>query len=133
MKRYSTYLLGIILLYIITLAFLFCTFKHEQIELPTVIFKHWVHSYEHDTDTCYIYRPHDYPFPRSRGRRGFDIKENGEFVLYRIAPNDGLNSFSGRWKLKGVDTVIVGFKAEEINSFSFRIISCEEDILIIKK
>ena len=133
MKRYSINLLVIILLCIITLSFIFYTSQHEQIELPKVIFKHWVHSHEDDTDTAYVYRPYDYPFPRSRGRRGFEINENGKFILYRIAPTDGLNSYSGQWKLNGVDTMVVKFEEEEISSFSFTIISCEADLLLIKK
>ncbi len=53
---------------------------------PQEIFKHWIHSHEEDGDDYRIFRPSSYEFPLSRGREGFEIKENGTFIWYRIAP-----------------------------------------------
>ena len=133
MNRLSTDWRGLLLMCLVTLPLLFSACRHESKGLPPAIFTHWVHSHEDDTDIAHVYRPHDYPFPRSRGREGFEIKQTGEFILYRIAPTDGLNRFTGRWKLKGIDTVVVEFDTEEIRAVSFKIISCEDGLLKIKK
>ena len=45
------------------------------------IYKHWIHSHEEDTEDKKVYRPSTFEFPPSRGRDGFEIKENGEFIL----------------------------------------------------
>ncbi|MBU1937254.1 hypothetical protein KKG05_07635 [bacterium] len=132
MKKPSINYLGL-LLCLIPLQFVLCSCGHEQTGLPSAVFKHWVHSYEDDTDSAYVYRPHDYPFPRSRGRNGFEIKETGEFIQYRIAPTDGLDMLTGRWKLKGTDIIIVEFESEEIPSVSLKIISCKDDVLKIQR
>ncbi|MFH1009606.1 MAG: hypothetical protein V1784_00040 [bacterium] len=133
MKGLSIDRCGLLLICLTALPLFVGACRHEQRGLPPAIFSHWVHSHEEDTDMAYVYRPFDYPFPRSRGREGFEIKQTGEFVLYRIAPTDGLNRFTGRWKLKGTDTLLVEFDTEEIRSISLRIISCEDGLLKIRK
>jgi hypothetical protein len=49
--------------------------------MPSAIFKHWVHSWEEDTEDVAVYRPSDYQFPLSRGRDGFEIKKNGDLSM----------------------------------------------------
>jgi hypothetical protein len=70
-------------------------------EVPLEIFEHWIHSHEEDTEDVKVYRPHDYVFPPTRGRTGFEIKENGEFIQYDIAPACGVEKVMGRWKAEG--------------------------------
>jgi hypothetical protein len=111
----------------------FSSCGREKTGLPQGLYKHWVHSHEDDTDKVSVYRPHDYPFPRSRGRDGFEIKETGEFILYRIAPTDRLHKLRGQWKLKGTNTITVELESEDIKSISFQIISCKDDVLKIRK
>jgi hypothetical protein len=105
----------------------------EHKELPAEIFKHWVHSHEDDTEDIKVYRPADYKFPPSRGREGFEIKQNGEFILYRIAPTDGLRKLTGHWKSEGKNKIIVSFEEHEVGSYTINIVLCSKDILKIKK
>ena len=98
-------------------------------QLPRAIFKRWVHSHEEDTEEVKVFRPANYRFPRSRGRSGFEIREDGTFLLYAIAPTDGLRTIRGTWKLTGPQTVVASFDDERIVSYSMKIISSSEDVL----
>ncbi|KXK30315.1 MAG: hypothetical protein UZ01_01455 [Candidatus Brocadia sinica] len=102
-------------------------------DLPKEIFRHWIHSYEEDTKEAKVFRPGDYNFPRARGRFGFEIKENGEFVQYGIGPTDRPAQISGYWKAEGKDKINVYFEDKESVSYAINIISCTEDVLMIKK
>ena len=44
------------------------------------LYQHWVHSHEEDTNTEIVFRPATYNFPRSRGRRSFELKTDGILV-----------------------------------------------------
>lgn len=102
-------------------------------DLPKEIFKHWIHSYEEDTKGVKVFRPSHYNFPPARGRIGFEVKENGQFIQYRIGPTDRVVKVSGRWKAEGRDKILVYFENKEIASFTINIISYTNDILRIKK
>ncbi len=69
--------------------------------LPKEIFKHWVHSLEDDTKEVTVFRPSNYNFPPARGRGGFEIKENGNFIQYKISPTDGTEKVYVHWKAQG--------------------------------
>ncbi len=101
-------------------------------DLPKEIFKHWIHSYEEDTEDVQVFRPSDYKFPRARGRYGFEIKEDGEFIQYRIGPTDRPEKVLGRWKAEGKDKISVSFDDKEM-SYTINVISCTSDVLRIKK
>lgn len=82
----------------------------KDIDLPKEVFKHWVHSYEEDTEEFSVFRPADYNFPPSRGRTGFEIRENGEYINYTVGPDDRLLRLSSHWKAKGENKIAVYFK-----------------------
>mgnify|MGYP001594820670 CR=1 FL=1 len=102
-------------------------------DLPQEIFKHWIDSHEEDTKDVAVFRPSGYNFPPARGRSEFEIKQNGEFVLYRIAPACGLEKFSGHWKAEGKGKIIAYFENNEVVSYTINIISCTNDLLKIMK
>ena len=52
------------------------------------LYQHWVHSHEEDTNTEIVFRPATYNFPRSRGRRSFELKTDGILVEGGMAPDD---------------------------------------------
>jgi len=102
-------------------------------DLPQVIFKHWTHSYEEDTKDVKVFRPSHYDFPRARGRGGFEIKKNGEFVQYRIGRTDRIERSSGHWKAGSKGKIIVYLKTDNgIVSYTINIVSCSREILRIK-
>ena len=100
---------------------------------PQEIFKHWIHSHEEDTKDVTVFRSSGYNFPPARGRQGFEIKQNGEFVQYRIGPTDRLEKFAGHWKAEGKGKIIAYFENNKVVSYTINIISCTNDLLEIMK
>src|SRR5882724_5737814 len=61
----------------------------------------WVHSHEEDTATTTVYRPAKYPFPPSRGRKGFHLQPGGTLTARAPGPTDQTVTSGGTWKLAG--------------------------------
>lgn len=102
-------------------------------DLPKEIFKYWIHSYEEDTKEAKVFRPSHYKFPPARGRFGFEMKKDGEFIQYGIGPTDRPSKVSGHWKAEGKDTIIVYLENKDVPSYTINIISCTEDVFMVKK
>lgn len=106
--------------------------NETKCRVPKEIFNHWTHSHEEDTQGVMIFRPSSYKFPLSRGREGFEIEPNGEFVAYKIAPTDGIDKFTGKWKAKKKDIIIVSLDNNNIKPYQIKIISVTNEVLKIK-
>ncbi len=102
-------------------------------ELPNDIYQHWIHSHEEDANDTNVFRPSSYDFPLSRGREGFDIKDNGTFIKYAIAPDDKSEKVIGHWKSEGLNKIRVYFDDPQKESYILDIISIGQDILVVKK
>jgi hypothetical protein len=61
----------------------------------------WVHSHEEDTATTTVYRPAKFPFPPSRGRKGFNLQPGGILTARKPGPTDQTVIATGTWKLIG--------------------------------
>ena len=95
------------------------------------IYKHWIHSHEEDTEDKKVYRPSTFEFPQSRGRDGFEIRENGEFILYITGPTDKPEKILGNFT---IDSNKVNIELALIQkSSTMTILSCEENLLVIQK
>jgi hypothetical protein len=97
------------------------------------IFKHWLRHHEIEKDEVRIYRPNSYKFPLSRGREGFEIKTTGEFISYDISPACGIEQVQGRWEVVEHNKIRVTFSDQSKKNHLLNIISCEDDILKIRK
>ena len=104
-----------------------------MIGLNEKIFKHWVHSHEEEEEDVRVYRPSNYKFPLSRGREGFEIKSNGEFISYDIAPADGTDIVNGGWEEEGPNNLKVSFPGKLKKLRTLNIVSCEDNVLKVKK
>jgi hypothetical protein len=60
---------------------------------------HWVHSHEEDDPNTLVYRPREFPFPRSRGRHAFELRSDGTGTEFPLAPADGSAERPARWTL----------------------------------
>lgn len=100
--------------------------------LPEGIFKVWMHSREEDKGGVKVYRPRDFKFPPARGRAGFEMKKDGEFVELAIAAADGTEKIKGKWKLVGKAKVEVSFPGTERKGKTFEVVSCDGKVLKIK-
>jgi len=93
----------------------------------------WLHSHEEDTSTERIYRRLDYPFPRSRGRAGYEFRANGSCTYLGIAAIDGTEKQPCTWQLNA------GARTEIILTFPgarrdvLTVVTLESDRLVIKR
>jgi hypothetical protein len=95
--------------------------------------QHWVHSHEEDTNTEIVFRPATYNFPRSRGRRSFELKADGSLGEGGIAPDDRRQETQGTWKLQDSDTLVFYTQSASQPSRVMQIVSVDKDRLVIKK
>jgi hypothetical protein len=97
------------------------------------LYQHWVHSHEEDTNTEIVFRPATYNFPRSRGRRSFELKTDGILVEGGMAPDDRRQETQGTWELQGSDTLVFYTQSASQPSRVLQIVSVDKDRLVIKK
>ena len=104
----------------------------EPKKMPAEIFQRWIHSYEDDTPNTIVYHTSGYDFPLSRGRRGFELKEDGICIRYDIGPNDLPRKVVGKWKLEE-EKIKMYFADKEFKTDDLSVISCDKNTLQIKK
>ena len=102
-------------------------------ELPKEIFRHWTRSHEEDKEDIKAYRPSDFDFPLSRGRTGFEIRKNGEFIEYGVGPDDRSLKIVGRWEPEGANKIKVHVREPSRRSYSISILSCSQNMLRVKQ
>jgi hypothetical protein len=108
--------------------------EEEKGKLPPEVFNSWIHSREEDEGAVQAYRPKGFKFPPSRGRAGFEINKDGEFIDHPIAPADGNETVPGKWKLAGEGKIKVTFpKDAKRNPFTLEIASCDGKVLRVKR
>src|SRR5215475_11198161 len=61
----------------------------------------WLHSHEEDTATTTVYRPAKYPFPPSRGRKGFHLRPDGALTFRQPGATDRTETADGTWRMDG--------------------------------
>ena len=105
--------------------------------MAELITKKWWNSYEDETDPnnekCF--RPSDFEFPRSRGRKGFEFKPNGEFFYNYPGPTDMPTTESGRWQRLNDNRIKVKFdkpREGRVDEMIINIISINDEILKIE-
>jgi hypothetical protein len=97
-------------------------------DLPRAIFQSWIHSHEEDTPGEAVYRPSTYAFPPARGRDGFELRPNGEFIRYGIAAADGSVKLRGRWEQVGPNAIRIMLEGGN-QPETMRILAVEEGVL----
>jgi hypothetical protein len=100
--------------------------------LPPEAFGQWVHSGEEDTADAKVYRPEGYPLPRSRGRAGFEIREDGTFVSHRIAATDGIAHATGRWRPEGPGRIRATFPSGAAPPVVLHLVESAADRLVVR-
>ena len=104
-------------------------------QLPPDIFKHWKYSYEDkdNRDGVSVFRSSAYNFPPSRGRSGFEIKKNGEFILHEVGPSDRPVKKVGIFKVEGPAEIKVYFDDKTASQFSLKILDVGDNILRVQR
>lgn len=95
--------------------------------------QHWVHSHEEDTDTEMVFRPATFKFPRSRGRKSFELRPGGGLVETEIGPTDRPEEIQGTWKLEGDDHLSFYTSQRTAPKRVMRISALGKDRLVIRK
>jgi hypothetical protein len=99
--------------------------------LPSAIFQHWIHSREEDTEKVKVYRPSNYQFPPSRGRDGFELKKDGEFIQYGIGATDRPQKITGTWTEED-NQIKISWENQNQRSYTMQIVSCDERLLKVR-
>ena len=95
--------------------------------------QHWVHSHEEDTAAEMVFRPATFDFPRSRGRKGFELKPDGSLIETGIGPTDRPSRASGTWRVDDDGKIAFYGKSESTPNRVMQIASADKDRLAIKK
>jgi hypothetical protein len=95
--------------------------------------QHWVHSHEEDTATETVYRPASFAFPRSRGRSAMALKPDGGLVETGPGPTDRPQESRGIWKLEGDDTLSFHETGKQKPNRTMKIVSLDQDRLVLRK
>ena len=98
---------------------------------PQCFFKTWFHSREEDIENIEIYRPLGFNFPLSRGREGFEIKPDGEFVLLPIGSDDRNIKIAGKWRMEN-NKMRVSTADLSYPDFALEILECNENCIKVR-
>jgi hypothetical protein len=95
--------------------------------------RHWVHSHEEDTETERVFRPASFAFPRSRGRSAMNFKPGGGLVETGPGPTDHPQESRGTWTLEDNATLSFCEKGKKRPKRAIKIVSLDQDRLVVKK
>ena len=101
---------------------------------PQDIMGAWVHSHEEDPKDASlreVYRPSDWNFGPSRGRRGYDLQEGNLASVQGIGPADGLIETEARWWLESGNVLVILEPGGAIRRL--RVEEVEEDRLVLRE
>jgi hypothetical protein len=91
----------------------------------------WVHSHEEDSPGEMIFRPGSYPMPPSRGRRSFQLLQDGQLRSAGPGPDDRIVPSQGTWSMSQPD--VLTMKSAGGATSTMKILSVENDKLVVKK
>jgi hypothetical protein len=101
-------------------------------ELPSALFRRWVHVREEDSADIRVYRPADRPLPPARGRDGIEFHPDGTFVDWEPGPVDApVTSGEKTWTTDGTDTVRLRDRAGR-TAVVLKIAAVTDDVLRLR-
>jgi hypothetical protein len=66
---------------------------------PDLLLRRWTHSHEEDGSETMVFRPAEWRFPPSRGRRSFELRADGSLGASGPGPDDRRVESEGTWRL----------------------------------
>jgi hypothetical protein len=97
------------------------------------LLRRWVHAYEEDRDDRIVFRPAEHELPPSRGRMAFELRPDGTFAESGLGPADVPEEASGTWELDDGERIVLSEGAAQGVPRVLKIVSCDEDRLVIKR
>lgn len=101
--------------------------------LPMVLFDRWLHAHEEDSNDIETYRSSSHSFPPSRGRKGFEIHEDGRFVELAISPGDGTLEHQGQWSQEEGTEPQLTVHLEDGTSYVLELVDIEQELLKVRR
>jgi hypothetical protein len=98
-----------------------------------MLHQHWIHSHEEDTESEMVFRPADFKFPPSRGRKGFELRADAVLIETGIGPTDRPLETQGKWKLENAGHLTFYSTPRSEPTKVMEISSVDKDRLVIKK
>ncbi|MGH3464732.1 MAG: hypothetical protein ACRDP9_24955 [Kribbellaceae bacterium] len=93
------------------------------------LFRSWLHSHEEDHDGITVYRPSDYAFPPSRGRRRLELRPDGTAIEHVIGRNDVAVARPTTWQEIAPGRVTV----EAETGRRLAVVRVEDDLLEVRE
>lgn len=91
----------------------------------------WGHSREEDGDGIEVWRPAGYPFPLSRGRDWFELREDGSALFSGPGPDDRSRATPGSWRTTGSDEFELR-RSENAPPRRFEVVECSDLVLRLR-
>lgn len=91
----------------------------------------WGHSREEDGDGVEVWRPAGYPFPLSRGRNWFELREDGSAIFTGPGPDDRNRAASGSWVATGSDEFELR-RSADTPPRRLTIVECSDSVLRLR-
>ena len=91
-----------------------------------------MHAHEEDTEDEMVFRPADAELPPSRGRVGFELREDGTFAEAGLGAADVPEEATGSWTIEG-DTIRLSEGATQGVPREMEVVSAESDRLVVKR
>jgi hypothetical protein len=92
----------------------------------------WVRSHEEDTEIGRVYRPAMFPFPPSRGREAFQLKEDHSYMKADIGASDGTVETFGTWDIAQDDEFRIIFHAECGTVMVIQVVEVDINRLVVR-
>lgn len=97
---------------------------------PAELQGRWSHSHEEDGPQTLVFRPSDWNFPPSRGRRSFDLRGDGSLTSGTPGPDDKSRVQIGHWRLLAGDVLEL---IEPDKQSRFHLIEAGKDKLVFER
>jgi len=99
---------------------------------PEDLCRRWVHAHEEDSAELMVFRPAEHELPPSRGRRSFELREDGTFSEAGLGEADVPEQASGTWELEEGDTIVLSGGAAQGVPRVMEIASSDGKRLVVK-
>jgi hypothetical protein len=102
-------------------------------ELKEAVQGRWLHSHEEDTPTEMVFRPAGFAFPPSRGRRGFELNQDGSCVETGIGPTDKPQHSRGQWQFEDGNKLTIRPDADPEATQILQVAAASPERLVVRR
>jgi hypothetical protein len=95
------------------------------------LLRSWGHSREEDGDGAEVWRPAGFPFPLSRGRNWFELRDDGSAIFFGPGPDDRSQATAGSWVVTGNDEFELR-RSENAPPRCLKIVECSDSVLRLR-